>query len=118
ADLGVDLRTLTLGGYALVKRGLRYADGSTEQVLLGTMRVESVTWGTQEGSASLELADRMAQVSDEPFTVPYVAAGRRPHQAAVDIVQAVFGATISSLTPYQPAGVLGDVTYTDQRSDA
>ena len=27
-DLGVDLRDLTLGGYALVSRGLRYADGS------------------------------------------------------------------------------------------
>jgi hypothetical protein len=31
-DLGVDLRELPLGGYALVRRGLRYADGSTELV--------------------------------------------------------------------------------------
>ena len=45
ADLGVDLRTLSLGGYAVVSRGIRYADGSTELVELGRLRVESVSVG-------------------------------------------------------------------------
>lgn len=117
-DLEVDLRTLTLGGYALVRRGLRYADGSTELILLGTLRVESVTWNTLEASASLELSDRMAQVRDEPFTTPYAGAGKRPADAAVEIVRGVFANTISYLTPYQPAGVLGDVFYSGARVDA
>jgi hypothetical protein len=117
-DLGVDLRTLTLGGYAQLRRGLRYADGSTELILLGTLRVESVTWGTLEASASLELADRMAQVRDEPFTVPYAAKGKRPHQAAIDIVTAVFGSSITYSAPYQPTDTIGDVIYTGDRGEA
>lgn len=117
-DLGVDVRQLPLGGYALVRRGLRYADGSTELMLLGRLRVESVNWGTLEGSAGLELADRMAQVRDEPFTAPYMALGKTPHGAAVEIVQAVFGTAIAYRTPYQPAGTLGDITWTGERSEA
>jgi len=73
ADLGLDLRTLPLGGYARLYRGLRYPGrGSEELVLLGHFRVESVTWRTQDDAASLELGDRMAQVRDEPFLGPYV----------------------------------------------
>jgi hypothetical protein len=117
-DLDVDLRTLTLGGYARVSRGLRYANGALELILLGTLRVESVTWNTLEASASLELADRMAQVRDEPFTTPYAAVGKPPATAAVEIVQAVFGGSISYLTPYQPAGVLGDIIYSTTREEA
>ena len=118
ADLGVDLRTLSLGGYAVVSRGIRYADGSTELVQLGRLRVESVSWDTLDASASLELADRMSQVRDEPFTAPYAAAGRTHWQAAVEIIQAVFGSTISYHTPYQPTDVIADTFYSGQRSDA
>jgi hypothetical protein len=117
-DLGLDLRSLPLGGYAQVRRGLRYADGSTELVLLGHLRVESVTWDTLAASASLELSDRMAQVRDEPFTTPYSALGKRPAQAAVEIVRAVFADTIDYLTPYDPATVIGDVLYTATRPEA
>jgi len=118
ADLGVDLRGLPLGGYATVSRGIRFADGSTELIQLGRLRVESVSWDTLDASASLELADRMAQVRDEPFTTPYAAGGKTASQAAVEIVGAVFGSTISYLTPYQPTDVMADVYYSGARSDA
>ena len=118
ADLGVDLRTLPLGGYALVSRGIRYADGSTELVQLGRLRVESVSWDTLDASASLELADRMAQVRDEPFSAPYSAAGRTHSQAAVEIVQGVFGNTIGYNRPYQPTDVIADTIYSGERTDA
>ena len=118
ADLGVDIRTLPLGGYVLVHRGLRYANGDLELILLGRLRVESVTWDTLAASASLELADRQAQITDEPFSVPYAAAGQLPAAAAVGIVQGVFGDTIAYHTPYQPPTPLGDITYTGARTDA
>jgi Domain of unknown function (DUF5047) len=118
ADLDLDLRTLTLGGYAIVKRGLRYANGSTELITLGTLRVESVTWQTLEASASLELADRMAQVRDEPFVAPYSALGQRPADAAIQIVRDVFGDAISYQKPFDPPGPLGDVTYSGARTEA
>lgn len=117
-DLGVDIRTLPLGGYALVHRGLRYASGDIELILLGRLRVESVTWDTLAASASLELADRAAQVSDEPFAAPYSASGQTPAQAATGIVYGVFGDTIDYHTPYDPASTLGDITYTGARTDA
>jgi hypothetical protein len=117
-SLGIDLRDLPLGGYALVRRGLRYADGSTELMLLGRLRVESVNWGTLESSASLELADRMAQIRDEPFTAPYPALGKTPAGAAVDIVTQVFGSTIAYHTPFTPAGTLGDITWSAERTEA
>jgi len=117
-DLGVDVRDLPLGGYALVRRGLRYADGSTELVLLGRLRVESVSWGTLEASAALELADRNAQIRDEPFTAPFAALGKSPAGAAVEIVQQVFGSTIAYHTPFDPAATLGDITWTGERTAA
>jgi len=116
-NLGVDVRELPLGGYALV-RGLRYADGSTELILLGRLRVESVNWGTLETAATLELSDRMAQVRDEPFTAPFAAIGQTPHGAAVNVVAGVFGSSIGYLTPYMPAGTLGDITWTAGRDEA
>jgi hypothetical protein len=117
-DLDIDIRTLPLGGYALIHRGLRYADGSTELMLLGRLRIESVSWGTLDASASIELSDRMAQVRDEPFTAPFAAVGLTPAGAATAIAQQVFGASIAYHTPFQPAGMLGDITYSGQRTDA
>jgi Domain of unknown function (DUF5047) len=117
-DLGVDLRTLPLGGYALVHRGLRYANGDTELILMGRLRVESVTWDTLADTAALELADRQAQITDEPFSTPYAAAGQLPAAAAVGIVRDVFADTIAYHTPYQPPTPLGDITYTGARTDA
>jgi hypothetical protein len=117
-DLGLDLRTLALGGYAIVRRGLRYADGSTEHAALGTLRVESVNWDTLTASASLELADRMTQVRDESFTAPYQPCGQTPATAAVEIVHDVFGDTIGYDTPYHPTDALGDAIYTGSRADA
>lgn len=116
--LGLDLRTLPLGGYATLWAGVRYGDGTGEQIKLGKLRVESVTWNTPEGVASLELADRMAQVRDEPFTVPLAVAGMRPAAAAVAVVTAVFGAAIAYLTPNDPAVTMGDTVFTDSRTEA
>jgi hypothetical protein len=118
ADLGIDIRTLPLGGYAIVRRGIRYARGDTELVLLGRLRVESVSWDTLAASASVELADRSAQIADEPFSAPYSASGQTPAGAATGIVQGVFGSTIAYHTPYDPPGTLGDITYTGARTDA
>jgi hypothetical protein len=118
ADLGVDLRTLSLGGYAIVSRGLRYADGTTEMIQLGRLRVESVSWDTLDQSASLELADRMSQLRDEPFTTPFDASGLTHSQAVVQIVQDVFGTSIDYNTPFQPSTVIQDTHYSGQRTDA
>lgn len=118
ADLGLDLRTLPLGGYARVSRGIRFPDGAVELASLGYLRVESVTWLTSEDRASLELADRMAQVRDEGFTSPYAAGGKRTAQAALEIATQVFGAGISYLTLYDPPIPLADVFYSDSRADA
>ncbi|HEY3188821.1 MAG TPA: DUF5047 domain-containing protein, partial [Solirubrobacteraceae bacterium] len=118
ADLGVDVRTLPLGGYVLLRRGVRYASGDTELILLGRLRVESVSWGTLDASANLELADRMSQIRDEPFTAPYSAAGKTAATACVEIVQQVFGSDIAYNTPYAPTDVISDAFYSGQRSDA
>jgi Domain of unknown function (DUF5047) len=118
ADLGVDVRELPLGGYALLDRGVRYANGAVELIPQGRLRVESVNWGTLEASASLELADRMGQVRDEPFTAPYVAGGQTAAQAAVGIVQGVFGSSIDYHTPYAPTDVIADAFYSGSRADA
>lgn len=71
AGAGLDVRVLPYGGYAILSRGVLNADGSVELCRLGVLRIESVSWGTEDRVASLELADRMAQVRDEPFTTPY-----------------------------------------------
>jgi hypothetical protein len=117
-DLGLDLRTLPLGGYAIVSRGIRYGDGSVELIPLGYLRVESVTWDTLAASASLELADRMAQIADEPFTAPYQAAGKTPAVVAAEIVHAVFGDAIGYSAPFAPPDAMGDTTYIGARTDA
>jgi len=71
ADLDVDLRVLPFGGYCRPYRGIQYADGHVELCRMGTLRVESVTWRSDD-TATIELADRMAQVRDEPFMAPYM----------------------------------------------
>jgi Domain of unknown function (DUF5047) len=117
-DLGLDLRTLPLGGYCRLSRGIRFPDGTIELAALGYLRVESVSWLTSEARASLELADRMAQVRDEAFTSPYAAGGKRTAQASLEIATQVFGASISYLTLYDPPIVLADTFYSDSRADA
>jgi hypothetical protein len=118
ADLGLDLRTLPLGGYCRLSRGVRFPDGSIELAQLGYLRVESVSWQTYEDRAALELADRMAQVRDEDFTTPYAAGGKRVAQAALEIAMQVFGSGISYRTLYDPPIVLADTFYSGSRADA
>lgn len=117
AELGLDVRTLPLGGWAVPYRGIRWPDGTQELVKLGYMRVESVTWSTREQLATLELADRMAQVRDEPFDAAYSASGLRAAQAAKAIVLGVFPSVATDVR-YDPAGVLADVIYSGTRVDA
>ena len=116
-ELELDVRTLPLGGYARPWRGVRFPDGTSELVSLGWGRVESVTWSTVEQRATLELADSMAQIRDEPFEAPFVASGMRVAAAATAIVRQVFpSATVRVL--YDPAVVLSDVIYSGSRLDA
>lgn len=116
---GIDIRTLPLGGYCVPKRGILYADGSRELVALGMLRVESVTWSEVSQRATIELADRMAQVRDEPFQVPYDATGKRVATAARELVEAVFGPTaIDYWVRYDPPVILEDAVYPDSRIDA
>jgi Domain of unknown function (DUF5047) len=117
-ELGVDIRTLPLGGYAIPKRGVRYQDGTRELVSLGLLRCEAVTWSEVEQIATIELADRMAQVRDESFQTPYVATGKRVAIAAKEIVEEVFGGTISYDVRFDPPTILQDVTYADSRLTA
>jgi uncharacterized protein DUF5047 len=116
--LGVDIRTLPLGGYVVPKRGILFADGSSELVTLGYLRCESATWSTVEQRATLELADRMAQVRDEPFQAPYAANGKRVATAARELVDAVFGAAIGYDVRFDPNVILADVYFSDSRLDA
>lgn len=116
-ELGLDVRLLALGGYAVPWRGIGLPDGSTELVALGYMRVESVTWSTREETATLELADRMAQVIDEPFDAPYTASGLRVANAAKAIVLGVFP-SVTVRVLYDPAVTLADVIYSGSRVDA
>jgi Domain of unknown function (DUF5047) len=114
------VRELPFGGYAVLERGIRYADGTVERVHLGRLRVENVSWAELQGSASLTLADRMAQIADEAFTTPYAPAGLKPTDAIVDLVEAVFGATIAYKVTTTPASepMLQDVVYDEDRAAA
>lgn len=113
-------RALPYGGYATVERGIRFPDGQVERVKLGRYRVEAVSFGELEGVATLNLADRMAQVQDEPLLAPYTAAGIHPSDAIKALVQQVFGGTIAYHVETDPATepVLGDAVYTDDRASA
>lgn len=120
ADLGLDLRNLPLGGYCRLSRGIRFPDGTMELAALGYLRVEAVSWATSEDRASLELADRMAQVRDEGFTAPYAGGGKQVADAALEIVQQVFppGSGVTYQTLYKPPIPLADVFYSGSRADA
>ena len=113
-------RSLPYGGYAVVERGVRFADGSSELVQLGRFRVDAVTWGELEGVCTLTLSDRMAQVQDEPLVAPYAPAGLHPSDAAKALVNDVFGAAILYHVETVPASepVIGDAVYTDDRAAA
>ncbi|HEY7037161.1 MAG TPA: DUF5047 domain-containing protein [Thermomicrobiales bacterium] len=117
-DLGVNLRALPLGGYASISRGVRFPDGTSEYARLGVYRVESVTWLTVEDQATIELADRMAQVRDEPFTAPFAVAGKRVAAAAAEVVSGVFGGGIAYHTIYDPPIFITDTFYSGNRDDA
>lgn len=114
---GIDVRTLPFGSYMLLERGVRYSDGSTEVVKVGRLRIESASWKQTEDVASLELADRWAQLEDQRLTAytPTVV----PSQAAYDLVYRVFGTTINYYVT-APAGqaALVDVVYTDTLGQA
>lgn len=114
------VRELPFGGYAVLERGIRYADGSIERVQLGRLRIESVVWSELQGTATLTLADRMAQVQDEPFTTPYVPNGLHPSNAIVAIVQGVFGSSIAYHVSTTPASepTLQDTVYEESRTAA
>ena len=114
------LRELPFGGYAVLERGIRYANGEIERVQLGRFRIEQVTWPDLQGIATLTLADRMAQISDEAFVTPYVPAGLKPSDAIVALVNAVFGSSIAYLVTTTPATetALADVVYDEDRAAA
>jgi hypothetical protein len=121
--LGVvaDARTLPFGSYVKISRGVRYGDGSRELIQIAYLRVASVSWQTHEDTATIELSDRMAQVADEPLLAPYVASGKKPSAAAIELAQAVFGGTITYTSTVNPASepVLNDVIYKagDERAE-
>jgi len=114
------VRELPFGGYCLVERGIRYANGELELVKLGRFRVENVTYPDEQGRATLTLADRMAQIADESFTTPYVPVGLKPSDAIVALVQAVFGSSIAYNVTTTPAGetAIVDAVYDEDRAAA
>ena len=114
------VRELPFGGYATIERGIRYADGTLERVQLGRFRVESVVWTELEGRAVLTLADRMAQIQDEPFPTPYAPSGLHPSDAIVQAVQQVFGTSIAYhiLTTPSAEPVIQDAVYEEDRAQA
>ena len=74
---------LAYGGQAVLERGIRFADELVRARQLGWSRVEkSVVWEAATGVARLTLADRMAQVADEPLVTPWVPTGK-PSDAVV-----------------------------------
>ena len=112
------VRTLPFGGYVLIERGILYADGTSERPRVATMRVENVSWSGAQGQATLELADRMAQVQDEPFVTPYAPTGLTPAQAAEQVVRDVFGSTIAYHVSASGGAALVDTTYDQDRAQA
>ena len=101
-ELGIDIRTLPLGGYALVRRGLRYADGTTELVaarpaagrvgLLGHARHVRRPGARRPHGAG----PRRAVHGPVRRQGQDAGRGRRRDRAAV------FGASIAYHTPYKP----------------
>lgn len=115
------IRELPFGGYAVIERGIGYADGTHERVQLGRFRVESIVWSQLAGAATLTLADRMAQVIDEAFVTPWAPSGLKPSNAAVAAVQAVFGGSIAyhiETTPASEPTLTGNTIYEEDRAAA
>lgn len=113
-ELGLDIRLLPFGGHAAIRAGI-----PGELVTLSSwMRVESVTWETQQQTATIELADRMAQVDSEPFMLPFDTVGLRVAQAARQIVQDVFGGTITYRILFDPPTTLLGVIFSGSRAQA
>lgn len=106
---GLDIRTMPLGGYVVPKRGILHDDGTRELITLGRLRCESVSWSETQGQATLELADRSAQLRDEQFQLPYAPVGVRVAQIAKTIVEQVFGAAITYTIRYDPNIIPYDV---------
>ena len=120
-DVTIDVvRELPFGGYCVIERGIVYANGEVERVQLGRFRVENVTWPDVQGRAALTLADRMAQVADEPFITPFTPGGLKPSDAIVVAVQQVFASTIAYHVSTTPASetTLIDVFYDEDRAAA
>ena len=112
------VRDLPFGGYVELRRGILYADGTTELLLVGTMRVDNVSWSRSEGVATLELADRFAQVQDEPFVTPWAPSGLLPAAAAEQAVRDVFGSTIDYHITAGGGSALVDTVYDQDRAQA
>lgn len=113
------LRELPYGGYAVLRRGIRFGDGSIELVTLGRLRIDSVSSRLTEAAATLELSDRMAQVIDEPLLGPYTPTGKAT-DAIVELVEQVFADTIGYTVLTDPASEpnIVDATYTGNRQEA
>jgi len=114
------IRELPFGGYCSIERGIQYADGTIERVALGRFRVEAISWAELQGQASLNLADRMAQIADEQFLAPWDPTGLKPSNAAHDAVYQVFGNTIAYhvLTNPTTEPTLIDTVYSQDRAAA
>lgn len=114
------LAQLPFGGWCDIERGVEYADGDVERVPLGHFRVESVVWDELAGTATLTLADRFAQVQDEPFAAPWSPNGMHPSDAIAQIVRDVFGTQIAYHVLTNPATepIMAGTTYDQDRTAA
>ena len=120
-DLAADLdyvRELPFGGYVQLERGILYADGTMERPRIATLRVNTVSWSRSQGQATLDLADRMAQVQDEPLIVPYAPTGLLPAAAVHALVYAVFGDTIVYHETAAGGSALVDAVFDQDRAAA
>lgn len=117
--LGLDIRTLPYGGHVALRAGVVFADGTRELATLSSwLRVEAVTWETTQQTATIEVADRMAQVADEPFTLPFDTAGLTAAEAAQAIVYDVFADGIEYRMLYAPLTMLVGVIFSGSRAQA
>jgi hypothetical protein len=119
-DSAAVIRNLPFGGYAKLERGIQFADGSRELVPVGYLRIDALNWQGEAGEAILTLVDRMAQVQDEPFLVPWVPIGLKPSDAIKAAVYEVFGDTITYTIATTPASepTIGEAVYDQDRAQA
>lgn len=112
-----DLADLLFGSYLKVRRGVRFADGTTELVQLGLFRVDTAGAADPSGTATLAGSDRMAQVRDKAILGLFAAGGDIPSVRIVQLVLDVFPA-VPVHTSTTETEVLDDVTYSGDRSAA